>query len=276
MASFSQSFIGSTSSAGASVRDAIQSCAFMSCSYYPRSLISADRRAQYLVAGSTVAASDASEFDGNDDEESRLHAEVFFDDEQNVLRTRPSLASIREDAFIGQLSWDDEDEANVPFRAALSSTPITISRPTPQPRSYSPRRPGPQTPPNVRETTPLLGKRISFTTPPRPVRQIEHLAPPDDHHALAVRRASTTSIASSKAPAPTRHFGGRSTFGQTVRFPFIALMALMPLLALQLDCHSLGHRNAFRAPCVRVCWVDWGDRPNHQLWVRRMLHVSCP
>jgi len=203
-----------------------------------------DRRAQYLVAGSTVAASDASEFEGNDDEENRLHTEVFFDDESSVLRTRPSLASIREDAFIGQLSWDDEDEANVPFRAALSTPPIVISRPTSQPGSYHSRRPVPLAPPNVRETTPLLGKRISFTTPPRPVRQTEYLAPLEDHRALAVRRASTTSVASSKGPAPTRHFGGRSTFGQTVGPQSVALMMLTYLLALQLHCHSPGHRYA--------------------------------
>ncbi|KAF7345032.1 Aa-trans domain-containing protein [Mycena venus] len=152
MTSLPTSFQVGSASSGQSVLDAIASY----------------RRAQYLVAGSTVASlSDNS--DPFTDEEAGLG---FFDQdivEEDIEEVAEAGGSPQEsDGFIGQFDWDDmpseTSESPTTPRAALP-----FSRKVP---ASSGSRPAERTEPDDErnEHTPLLRKTISFTNTPHPRR----------------------------------------------------------------------------------------------------------
>ncbi|KAF7373238.1 Aa-trans domain-containing protein [Mycena sanguinolenta] len=188
-----------------------------------RDVIASYRRAQYLVAGSTVASlSDNS--DPFSDEEAGLG---FIDqdiDEEDIEEVDLRQES---DGFIGQFDWDD-----IPSEPAETPT-------TPRPNlPFSRRVP---VPPGVRpesnehdertERTPLLRKTISFTDTPHP----RHTPSTAANDSLAVplvgspgrprRRSSAASARSIKY-----NYGGQSTFGQTL-FNSIAILLGIGMLS---------------------------------------------
>ncbi|KAH9486763.1 Vacuolar amino acid transporter 1 [Psilocybe cubensis] len=225
MSSFSPSFVvGSASSARVSVRDAIQSY----------------RRAQYLVAGSTVASSDASdlEYDDEDDEEAqrsfRLENEDSDVEDQELDATPSGEPRGRDDSFIGQLNWDEEDNESTRHASLREQTSILSDRRLRQPLSI--QRLQLSGPSNVREDTPLLAKKVSFSALPRPYRTVEPGFPAKDllpqtsvdEVSSASRRRLSTSSAASKGLH--RQWGGQSTFGQTL-FNSIAILLGIGMLS---------------------------------------------
>ncbi|KDR85164.1 hypothetical protein GALMADRAFT_233828 [Galerina marginata CBS 339.88] len=232
MASFTPSFnVGSASSARSSVRDAIQSY----------------RRAQYLVAGSTVASSsDAASDLEEDDEEaqsrvSRINDEEDYDSEDEVEGLGiPTHSRPRDDSFVGQLNWD-EDDASSREPIPREQTMLFEGR-LHVPRSYENRGSQPRGNARQREDTPLLAKKVSFSTLPVPKRTLDGDLLAKDPSSLSLggpsyqaiapisgrgRRFSTTSVASVKG---SRQWGGQSTFGQTL-FNSIAILLGIGMLS---------------------------------------------
>ncbi|PPQ89588.1 hypothetical protein CVT25_012333 [Psilocybe cyanescens] len=227
MSSFSPSFVvGSASSARVSVRDAIQSY----------------RRAQYLVAASTVASSsDTSdlEYDNEDDEEAqgsfRIGEEDSDFEDQGLDGTPTAEPRARDDSFIGQLSWDEEYDS--PRQALLREQAAILSeRHLRQPLSSHRLQLPPSGPSSVREDTPLLNKKVSFSALPRPYRTVDAAFPAKDllpaasfeeGTSVSRRRLSTSSSASKGVH---RHWGGQSTFGQTL-FNSIAILLGIGMLS---------------------------------------------
>ncbi|KAF8167933.1 transmembrane amino acid transporter protein-domain-containing protein [Crassisporium funariophilum] len=229
MASFSTSFIGSASSVSArSVRDAIQSY----------------RRAQYLVAGSTVASASESDLGPQEDEEAQSVHDYFTEDsvdDDEVEGITPTATRPRNDSFVGQLDWDEDYDAERPgLRREQDTASTHVERFTHIPR-HSPRTllapPILQTP---REDTPLLHKKISFSATP-PVRRNVIESPKNDSYNLqpelglyltppppVQRRLSSTSAASAKGVR--YNFRGKSTFGQTL-FNSIAILLGIGMLS---------------------------------------------
>ncbi|KAF9015332.1 transmembrane amino acid transporter protein-domain-containing protein [Cyathus striatus] len=218
MTSLSTSFtIGSASSA--SVRDAIASY----------------RRAQYLVAGSTVAsASETSDFE--DDEESRIGDLGEEDEDEDSVINQHAIRS-RDDSFIGQLDWDEEHDA--PERTGTAIPPGRFprrARDRLQPAASYGTSSSPILDVAPREDSPLLQRKISFTTPPHP----RHSAGVSHNHKddvptpyLAVpptlqRRPSALSTKSGRSVKYT--YGGQSTFGQTL-FNSIAILLGIGMLS---------------------------------------------
>ncbi|CAA7266602.1 unnamed protein product [Cyclocybe aegerita] len=236
MASFPASFIGSASSARSSVRDAIQSY----------------RRAQYLVAGSTVASASETSDVEEDDEECQFDSRRRFatgEDEdydsadENDLTDLTSPARDRDDSFIGQLDWDEDYDS--PRQSVRREQAARAARGG---RSHEARSPlGIHvSSPTHREDTPLLTKKpskISFAPSSHP--QHIHGGPPATKDTLIVpsmpsynatlapppplsRRLSSSSALSAKSGR--YHFGGRSTFGQTL-FNSIAILLGIGMLS---------------------------------------------
>ncbi|KAF9056340.1 hypothetical protein BJ165DRAFT_504129 [Panaeolus papilionaceus] len=98
MASFSTSFLDSASSAGASVNNNIQSYG----------------RAQYLVVGSTVAASEPSELELEGDKESQtVAAHRLFEDDYDSADEETTgqvftTGRSRDEFTVGNLNWDED------------------------------------------------------------------------------------------------------------------------------------------------------------------------
>ncbi|KAJ7085371.1 transmembrane amino acid transporter protein-domain-containing protein [Mycena belliarum] len=197
-------FVGSASS-GQSVRDAIASY----------------RRAQYLVVGSNVASvSDDSE--AFEDEE----AVVGFADqeiaEEDLERPKdsPSL-----EGFIGGFDWDDMPSE--PAETPTTPRPtLPFSRKVATPATRSTER-------NDRnEHTPLLRKTISFTDVPHPRRVVNdtltvpQAGPSGPPGRPDLRRRSSAASARSM----NFHYGGQSTFGQTL-FNSIAILLGIGMLS---------------------------------------------
>ena len=177
-----------------------------------------DRRAQYLVAGSTVASvSDGSDPVG--DEEAGWNEgddEEIFDDEEDDAVTPHA----RQDDFISQFDWDEPSEAmGQPSMTEGSSptTPLAMPFTRRDQRLTVPGSPSRR----VGESTPLL-RKVSFSTAPHPHRTPQpvgldagSLSPEElpRHPARPIlRRGSSNSLA-----AKSIKHGGQSTFGQTVR-----------------------------------------------------------
>ncbi|KAK6977041.1 aa-trans domain-containing protein [Favolaschia claudopus] len=195
MTSLPTSFQVGSASSGQSVRDAIASY----------------RRAQYLVAGSTVA-SVSDDSDPLDDEEAGFGA---IEEEEDIIEAERSPPE-SSDGFIGQFDWDED---------ALD-TPTTPKAALPFSRKISPS-PGPRER-NETERTPLLRKTISFTKTPVPRRASannnEYLAVP--HAGPSLRRRSSAASARSMK----YNYGGQSTFGQTL-FNSIAILLGIGMLS---------------------------------------------
>ncbi|KAJ7619383.1 transmembrane amino acid transporter protein-domain-containing protein [Roridomyces roridus] len=192
--------VGSASSGGQSVRDAIASY----------------RRAQYLVAGSAVASVSDESADPFDDEEADIGGQEEEEEEQAAHPARPSS----DVGFIGEFDWDEtpvEEEPTTP-RANLPFSRKAF----PSPRTQSSER---------TERTPLLRKSISFTKLPHPRRPStaannDSLAIPGHTISSAtLRRPSAASTRSMKY-----NYGGQSTFGQTL-FNSIAILLGIGMLS---------------------------------------------
>ncbi|KAJ7886674.1 transmembrane amino acid transporter protein-domain-containing protein [Mycena leptocephala] len=209
MTSVPASFQVGSASSGQSVRDAIASY----------------RRAQYLVAGSTVASvSDNS--DPFSDEEAGFG---FIDqdiEEELIEEAADAGGSPQEsDGIIGQFDWDD-------MHSETSESPTTpratlpFSRKVPAPPDLRPPEITERT-----ERTPLLRKTISFTNTPHPRR-----ASTAANDSLAVPLAGPSSFParrrSSAASARSMRYsyGGQSTFGQTL-FNSIAILLGIGMLS---------------------------------------------
>lgn len=190
-----------------------------------------DRRAQYLVAGSTVASSsDASDLDYDDDDDDDYDEEAqrrpFQIGEREFEVEDPGTPTTqqRDDSFIGQLEWDDEDSnsARDILRREHTALVSERSRRLQVPTSLQTQSPSNLAPPSeFREDTPLLTKKVSFSAFPRPYHGLSAVAtgsslPVAQEEAPApFRRRFSTSSGTSKATQ--RNWGGQSTFGQTVR-----------------------------------------------------------
>lgn len=246
-----------------------------------------DRRAQYLVAGSTViSAAESSDFEENVDEAQGSGIEGEEYDSAN--ETAP-IPRVRLDSFLG-LDWDEDDENNV--NSPSLSCRVTI------PRGFSGRYsagcayPSSLTHDNSAapgEDSPLLHKKISFSasTPAHlgqahdvkgdpASRQVESFAQQSYltiHSPLPQRRLSTTS----SSEAVIYNFGGKSTFGQTVsslsRSESIAHRLILARPALQFNSNSSWHRDAIGTTGLRLLWLGRRDLVNNHLWVPCLLYV---
>lgn len=177
-----------------------------------RLTINLDRRAQYFVAGATVAASESETFSDDDDIETGLNE----DEDEEALSEQGDLQTPRtHDDFIDEFQWDEEDESSERAQTSYPELPQTNRERQKLLTAKPPAGP-------VREDTPLLRKTISFSTIPHPRRQstpsgvIRPLYLSSSEQAprptLPRRRSSTSSSKSGKY-----NYGGKSTFGQTVR-----------------------------------------------------------
>ncbi|KAG6842515.1 hypothetical protein C0991_000041 [Blastosporella zonata] len=208
MVSLPPTFSVGSFSSGQSVRDAFASY----------------RRSQYFVAGSQVTgASDAETFSDEDFEEG--------DEETGPFDAEDITPPVQGDD-LDHFGWEAEDD-NSDRQAANFAQPPRPSR-----------QRGPQfiTPRNLRhprETTPLLRKAISFSTPQHPSRlstpavaegptKVVSQDPAMDlvqHPHSQYRRFSGSSAKSVKY-----NYGGKSTFGQTL-FNSIAILLGVGMLS---------------------------------------------
>lgn len=180
-----------------------------------------DRRAQYLIAGSTViSASETSDFEDDDEEALRGRTEEEDYDSFNDNAVNPRS---RPDSFVGELDWDEGYENN---DRASHSHAVTIPRNVPgRHRSRRESRLPHDIVVAPREDSPLLHKKVSFS-PPHPNQKQDVKGDSTGQQSLAEqsyltvplslphRRLSTTSARSSKNVV--YNYGGKSTFGQTV------------------------------------------------------------
>ncbi|KAJ6476368.1 transmembrane amino acid transporter protein-domain-containing protein [Mycena sanguinolenta] len=179
-----------------------------------RDVIASYRRAQYLVAGSTVAS-----LSDNSDPFSDEEAVLGFVD-QDIDEEDIEEVDLRQESegFIGQFDWDD-------ISSEPAETPTT-------PRANLPFSRKAPVPPGVREPernehderTPLLRKAISFTDTPHPrAAANDSLAVPLAGSPGRLRRRSSAASARS-----IKH--GQSTFGQTL-FNSIAILLGIGMLS---------------------------------------------
>ncbi|KAJ7156133.1 transmembrane amino acid transporter protein-domain-containing protein, partial [Mycena filopes] len=223
-------YVGSAaSSGGQSVRDAIASY----------------RRAQFLVAGSTVASVSDDSDPFSDDEAGLGFAEEDIEEEE------AANASSDAEGFIGEFDWDDipaeglesptTPHATLPFSRRIPPLRPSNERTDTERTVRNERTPGlrpvhernddvEETPRN--EHTPLLRKTISFTEVPHPRR-----TPPATSDTLVVPVAGPSNYAgrrrrSSAASARSMkyNYGGQSTFGQTL-FNSIAILLGIGMLS---------------------------------------------
>ncbi|KAF7312363.1 Aa-trans domain-containing protein [Mycena indigotica] len=195
MTSLPASFYVGSATSGQSVRDVIASY----------------RRAQYLVAGSTLSDSASDPFT---DDEAAVERGYF--DEENL---EPALPDSDEE-LVGHFDWDHD--ASPPIDTPTTPRPhLPFSRQVPRPIER----------PERNERTPLLRKTISFTNTPHP----KHTAPttaandtpqaPTQQHVTLRRRSSAASARSVKYK-----YGGQSTFGQSL-FNSIAILLGIGMLS---------------------------------------------
>ncbi|KIK71192.1 hypothetical protein GYMLUDRAFT_235550 [Collybiopsis luxurians FD-317 M1] len=183
-----------------------------------------DRRAQYLVVGSTVASL-SDESDEPFDEEAQISN---VEQESDVLHFEedlqtPIAPTAQTDAFLDQFHWDG-------FESTQQTTRVSPSF------SFTPHRHSERVGPDARESTPLLHSKPSFrstssrtrTTFPQTGGPSYGLHDPVDasHHPPPVlRRASTSSIS-----GHGDYTRGQSTFGQTL-FNSIAILLGIGMLS---------------------------------------------
>jgi len=186
-------------------------------SYTNYQLCHSDRRAQYLVAGSTVvSASDQSE--SLDDEEaciSPIEERVDEELDEDV----DDQSRIPHHDFIGQFEWDDdmEPESSEHLKAAV---PKLFISPPPESPFLTPVAKTAE----VHETTPLLRPAISFSLPPHdrrtsdppPLIVKDSIGPLYDHVPSSAAPLSRRRFSGSSSKGVECSHGGQSTFGQTV------------------------------------------------------------
>ncbi|KAJ7762013.1 transmembrane amino acid transporter protein-domain-containing protein [Mycena maculata] len=208
MTSLPTSFmVGSASStSGQSVRDAIASY----------------RRAQYLVAGSTVA-SVSDDSDPFSDEEAATGFVDEIEEEDVEWPANATGSSQESDGIIGEFDWDDLPSEGTSEDPTTPRPTLPFSR-----RVAPPQGTRPTERPERNERTPLLRKTISFTDVPHPRRTStaanDTLTVPVVGTALR-RRSSAASARSMK-----HNYGGQSTFGQTL-FNSIAILLGIGMLS---------------------------------------------
>ncbi|KAJ8084203.1 hypothetical protein PM082_002970 [Marasmius tenuissimus] len=223
-------FIFGSAASGSSVLDAIASY----------------RRAQYYVAGSTVASS-GEEDPENWDEDADEQSEYFdqFDSPDLDVESR-GRTTHDDDGVLGQFYWD-EDHPVGSLASSASNFPSSYVSQTQRNAEVAAETAGgltgPITPPN--EITPLLRPRVSFSQQQQPIRDSERgRATGQDvaedrgtptvetivhRHSprTAPRRPSSSSSKLTQRPAVV---GGHSTFGQTL-FNSIAILLGIGLLS---------------------------------------------
>ncbi len=246
-----------------------------------------DRRAQTqhseFVSGSVSSSSGLS---GPPDTEAAIQDEEdeYAEDEDG----RPIRPRTRgDDALLDHIQWD-EDLTPAPSsenrRFDFSSQLATDTRwpgssvlededdlPTPRPD------PGERTPLLERPSSSQLS--IGLPPPTSAAAQIPHYAALD-------RRISTTSVRSKASFKAKNYHVGHSTFAQTVRVVTFWIVPgwRLTFYAAAAECSrgSLWHRYALRTPRVRLCGLDWRNRPHHWLWLDLVLYVrykaflNCP
>lgn len=142
--------------------------------------------------------------------------------------------------------------------ASLPSLPLT--------RKVVPKEP------SAHERTPLLRKAVSFSLPRQEVGP--HFHQPvyvSDSLKTVQRRPSAASIKSTR-----HHYGGQSTFGQTVRQPSISAYfqgSRIPSIVIQFNRYSVGYRNLVRAPSICLRWLGGWYLSYYFLWFSKLLHV---
>ena len=169
-----------------------------------------DRRSQFLVAGSNVPSnSEASDFE--DDEEAQIqNRRQRFLDEDDFEDNETLHAAIRDNSFVAQLNWDEDDD-QVPKRISRREGILPANTNKVAGTLHT-----------VTEQTALLAKtsRISFSSLPRPAvhdSQAHSLGDGPSYQTATsppIRRMSSTSVRS--ASGLNHNFGGQSTYGQTV------------------------------------------------------------
>ncbi|KAJ7202464.1 transmembrane amino acid transporter protein-domain-containing protein [Mycena haematopus] len=191
-----------------------------------RDVIASYRRAQYLVAGSTVASlSDDS--DPFSDEEAGFGFVNQNIDEEYIEEADDSPQE--SEGFIGQFDWDDISSEPAESPTTPRAT-LPFSRKVPAPPGQRPPARNQQNE-ERNESTPLLRKTISFTDTPHPRRA--STSAPNDYLAVPLagpdgrlrRRSSAASARSMKY----NHIG-QSTFGQTL-FNSIAILLGIGMLS---------------------------------------------
>ncbi|KAG6845981.1 hypothetical protein H0H87_011029 [Tephrocybe sp. NHM501043] len=193
MASLPTTFSVGSFSSGQSVRNAIASY----------------RRSQYFVAGSQVtAAFDTENFSDDETYSEAGDEETPFD----VGRVRAA----NEDDDLDHFGWEAEDDS-FGGRAASAQVPRTHRQ-----KNQQPRIPRKSTRP--RETTPLLRKAISFSTPSHPC-WLSNPAFPERPARVVLEEPGMTfqppplqhrRLSASSAKSVRYNYGGKSTFGQTL------------------------------------------------------------
>ncbi|KAF7319829.1 Aa-trans domain-containing protein [Mycena kentingensis (nom. inval.)] len=165
-----------------------------------------NRRAQYLVAGSTVAS-----VSDDSDPFSEEEAGIGFIDEHDE-DIEPSLVGDA-DSLIGQFDWDVDETPT----QEIPRPDLPFSRPPPRPPIQNERR----------ERTPLLRKTISFTTSQHPkyTTSNDTLQVPGPAPSPASLRRRSSAASGMRLPQ-----GGHSTFGQTL-FNSIAILLGIGMLS---------------------------------------------
>ncbi|KAL0580303.1 hypothetical protein V5O48_001720 [Marasmius crinis-equi] len=226
-------FIFGSATSGSSVRDAIASY----------------RRAQYYVAGSTIASS-GEELDNESDfdEEAGIGSEYSEDFDRTP---RVDIERTEDDGLVGQFLWDEEDVQPVAPASVASSAshfPPSYAAQTQRNAEIAAETAsgltGSLSPAN--EVTPLLRPRVSFSQQlggheldRGRARVYGGLGEGDESEAAEAsfahrhpqqpvpRRSSTSSSKTHQRPAT---IGGQSTFGQTL-FNSIAILLGIGLLS---------------------------------------------
>ena len=178
-----------------------------------------DRRAQYLVAGSNVApASTAADLEGAEDTEEgpALSDEEAFDTEQDVETPRPA----DNDSFVGPFAWEDDYDRQTVDSSITTDSQRTARLPVTGRDYIRPIISSPPVEDAIQEETPLLSRKVSFSTNAAPAKKASTTSlGATSYRATASgsgRRLSTTSLTSVKEVQ--RQSSGHSTFGQTVCF----------------------------------------------------------
>ncbi|KAK7465722.1 hypothetical protein VKT23_005693 [Stygiomarasmius scandens] len=184
--------------------------------------IASYRRAQYLVAGSTVASASEDSEEAPSDEESASNPFDRFEDD---LIEDDHTPIAQDDSFVDQFQWDALDSASV--------APVSTS--------LSPAQYRPHPVHEATEGTPLLKPKVSFPPSPIPRRtstisdqtgrsQVSHLEERRYTSSDELQRRPLMRRASTSSKSGKHHFGGQSTFGQTL-FNSIAILLGIGMLS---------------------------------------------
>lgn len=258
-----------------------------------------DRRAQYLVAGSTVASnSDVSALAGDDDDDEeaqnpvtrafRFDEEQGDSDEEDIEGVTSGSPRPRENSFVNQIQWDEDYDAVRPSawqqRQRRERRPHTVIQEAHHPETEYGTRPTVTAQAPSSEQTPLL-RKVSFSVVASP-RRISETPTPDranlapggaqyqSPNAFARRRFSGSAVGG--APVFVR---GHSTFGQTVSSLSTLRFVRGPgaklcFSAFQFNRDPAWGGDAVRAFGICLCWVGRWLSAHYLLRLRRVLYVG--